>query len=135
MTGWGAEHPPLDQHDVWSWLDGSLGEHKLIAASRGLLRLDGSPELEHPEELSCDDLCRSCSFKRARRVGYDGPFTLRIAYDSNPAGDPEPVMVLRRDDQIALVATYSYGRAYFEPGEQRAAPCADCGHETLISGL
>ena len=137
-------HPGIDEFDCGSWLDGSLAEHDVIGRSGDVLVLDGAPSFR-TEGLgwqlagSPDDpavfatYCQRHAFERAASFGYDGPSEVRIAFNSPHPVEAEQVMLLRVEGIVVSVVTYSYGRAYFEPGDPRTDPCSICGVETLLS--
>lgn len=133
-------HPGIDEYDVGSWLDGSLSEHDVLRAwPDGSLNVDGAPSFRSAAR-DTDSLnifngvthCEPCSFDAARELGYEGPTEIPVAYQRTHPREPEQVMVLRDDlGNVISIASYAYGRAYFEPGEPRTDPCSRCGAETL----
>lgn len=122
--GW---HPHIEEHDSSSWLEPSLTVHDVLRRDGEFVLADGTPNYDREVINLAPPLCRAHAYDLARSVGFAGPVIAPVAYDSFPHFEPEELMVLA-DSQIA---TYSYGRAYFEPGEPRTAPCAVCGKETL----
>lgn len=136
-------HPGINDFDTGSWLDATLSEHDVLEfLPDGALRCDDSPSFRSAasagEPLNLfngADLCREHAFDQARALGYRGPTEARVTYQRELPPRPEPVMVLTENSVIISIASYSYGRAYFEPGEPRTQPCDVCGTEILVSAV
>lgn len=128
------KRPGLGEFDCGSYLDGSLLEHDVqCVLPAGVVFAAAAPSFRTEALVAADVMCQACSFRLAQEHGYGPPETLVVAYDGAP-DDPEEVLCLRAaDGSLLSIATYSYGRAYFEPGEARTARCGSCGAETLVS--
>jgi hypothetical protein len=123
-----VRRPRIDEYDVGSYLVPTLDVHDVLSRDAGgAMHADGAPRYDYEALNRGDDLCREHAWDLARTLGFQGPRTERVSYQSGLLPKSEDVMV--NGDQIA---TYSYGRAYFEPGEPRTAPCETCGQETLV---
>lgn len=126
------ERPAIGEYDVQSYLDASINAHDVLGGDElSGLNLDGCPSYEHEAFNDAPELCREHAEELARTVGFTGPVTLPTSYQPGMQFEPERVMVRRVDGLVVQIATYSYGRACFEPGEPRTKPCAVCGVETL----
>lgn len=131
------KRPGVDEYDAGGWLEGSLSEHDVIAVTGNEYRLDGAPShrtdgISHGES-SFPTRCPEHAYRHAADLGYEGPVAIRTSYRGDLLFLAELAMLLRDDTgRVVSVATYSYGRAYFEPGEPRNDPCAVCGVETLV---
>ncbi len=129
--------PPITESDCWSYQDGSLVVHEVLSGDETTgFRLNGAPAHGGPADDALNDadpLCKGCAYAVAARHGYEPPLTAPTAYQ--PGHRPRPSEVLLHRDptgRVDYVASYSYGRAYFDAGEPRTTPCRTCGVETLI---
>lgn len=127
-----SARPGINEYDTGSYLDGSLMEHDVIHRSVAGFRVDGAPSFRHKSIAGWGARCRACSYAAAKELGYTGPETLMVSYQPGMPLEPEEVLVWRQGGEILGIASYGYGRAYFEPGEPRTAPCEVCGTETLV---
>lgn len=126
------KRPSINEHDNWSYLGGSLSAHNVEMISESRVSVDGQCEPFYDETLDCQTLCEDCSFVLVRRNGFVGPVPLLVSY--GPITEPEMAMLkFNEEGALVQVATYAYGRAYFEPGEERTALCDVCKKETLVS--
>lgn len=140
----GDDRPGLDEYDTGSYLDGGIAEHDVLSEPvDGSLVIDPAPSFRSAasrvEAMNMwnggDDYCLRCAFNAAQDFGYQGPRNVAVRWGQYGHLETEQVLVLIEDDRIVSVASYSYGRAYFEPGEPRTAPCGVCGVETLKDTL
>ena len=132
-TGARAERPGLDEHDVWSYLDGTLMEHNVRhVLADGTIDVVPAPAFRTEQIFTSGPLCRCCSYALAQSNGYGQPETMSVTYTGGTSDDEE-VLVIRGEAGFPVtIAAYAYGRACFDPGEPRTTPCTNCGTETLI---
>lgn len=128
--------PSIDEHDTGSYLDASLLDHKVVKVTELGIRAEGSPSYDFEELLAPRHLCKEHATALAQSLGFTEPVPILVAYQAHLPFEPEQAQLkVDESGKLTHIAAYSYGRAYFAPGEPRTALCDVCGAETLIDGF
>jgi hypothetical protein len=128
--------PSINEHDTGSYLDATVSAHQVLEVTELGIRAEGSPSHDFDELLAPRYLCKEHATASAQTSGFTEPVPVLVAYQAHLLCELEHVQ-LKFDEsgKLTHIAAYSYGRAYFAPGEPRTAPCDVCGVETLIDGF